>query len=56
VLRKCEWGKDDYSLNVADLPAAPDLSDDPVAPADATKKNGGKAVPQADLFGGKGGK
>jgi adenine-specific DNA-methyltransferase len=23
VLRKCEWGKDDYSLNVANLPMAP---------------------------------
>jgi len=23
VLHKCEWGKDDYSLNVANLPAAP---------------------------------
>ncbi len=56
VLRKCEWGKDDYSLNVADLPAAPELSDDPVAPASGTKKSGRKAVPQADLFGGKGGK
>jgi adenine-specific DNA-methyltransferase len=22
VLRKCEWGKDDYSLNVANLPIA----------------------------------
>jgi adenine-specific DNA-methyltransferase len=22
VLRKCEWGKDDYSLNVANLPMA----------------------------------
>ncbi|NLE38126.1 MAG: hypothetical protein GX621_08905 [Pirellulaceae bacterium] len=23
VLRKCEWGKDDYSLEIADLPPAP---------------------------------
>jgi adenine-specific DNA-methyltransferase len=22
VMRKCEWGKDDYSLNIAALPAA----------------------------------
>jgi adenine-specific DNA-methyltransferase len=23
VLRKCEWGKDDYSLDIANLPIAP---------------------------------
>lgn len=55
VLRKCEWGKDDYSLNVADLPAAPDRPDEPVLPARVTNKNGGKGAPQDDLFGGKGG-
>ncbi len=26
VLRKCEWGHDDYSLNVANLPEAPRMS------------------------------
>jgi adenine-specific DNA-methyltransferase len=26
VLRKCEWGKDDYSLNVANLPMAAALT------------------------------
>ena len=25
VLHRCEWGHDDYSLQVANLPAAPDL-------------------------------
>ena len=28
LLRKCEWGKDDYSLSVANLPAAPQLEDE----------------------------
>ena len=35
VLRKCEWGKDDYSLNVENLPM--------------TAKT--ETVPQSDLFG-----
>ena len=36
VLRKCEWGKDDYSLNVANLPMAaqiPNSTHPPAAPA-----------------------
>ena len=37
VLQKCEWGHDDYSLNVENLPQAPK----PVVPV----------VPQASLFG-----
>jgi adenine-specific DNA-methyltransferase len=55
VLRKCEWGHDDYSLNVANLPEAsrePAAADVAAAPAKADKKrNGGKAAPQDDLFG-----
>jgi adenine-specific DNA-methyltransferase len=39
VLRKCEWGKDDYSLNVADLPMAEPTEDEelgePTKPAQA---------------------
>lgn len=52
VLRKCEWGKDDYSLNVADLPAAPPLQQDELAPpAKAGKKRrNGNAAPHDDLF------
>lgn len=59
VLRKCEWGKDDYSLNVANLPAAPrepDEPDDPGATPKAGKKNASKAAPQDDLFSGEAGK
>jgi adenine-specific DNA-methyltransferase len=31
VLHKCEWGHDDYSLNVANLPQAPEPAPEPVA-------------------------
>jgi adenine-specific DNA-methyltransferase len=50
VLSRCEWGHDDYSLNVANLPMA-QPSPSPEA-ADGTRK--GKAVPagQGALFGG----
>jgi adenine-specific DNA-methyltransferase len=50
VLRKCEWGKDDYSLNVANLPEAPREPDAPSAKAGRKHRNGGSA-PQDDLFG-----
>lgn len=60
VLRKCEWGHDDYSLNVANLPEAPREA----VPADGLahtskdreKRGHGKGVPQNDLFGQEGGK
>lgn len=58
VLRKCEWGKDDYSLNVAKLPEPPrepDEHDYGAGPPKAGKK-GGKAAPQDDLFNGEAGK
>jgi adenine-specific DNA-methyltransferase len=54
VLRKCEWGKDDYSLNVANLPEAPrepDAQDDPgPVPNAGKKRSNGKAASQDDLF------
>lgn len=51
VLRKCEWGKDDYSLNVANLPVAPPEPDVPNPPAKTGKKRGnGKSSSQDDLF------
>jgi len=57
VLRKCEWGKDDYSLNVANLPEAPRKPDEPEPTSKAGKKRGnGKAVAEDDLFGRGGGK
>ena len=45
LLSKCEWGKDDYSLNITNLPAAE--QDD--EPAPVVKKKA--ASKEADLFG-----
>jgi len=59
VLRKCEWSRDDYSLNVANLPEAPRDADDPDSPSAANKaaqKKGRKPTAQDDLFGGEDGK
>jgi len=52
VLRKCEWGHDDYSLNVANLPEAPKaiVADDTRVPK-GTKKTNENAKGQDDLFG-----
>lgn len=53
VLARCEWGHDDYSLNVANLPMA---TPDPMQPAVAAKatkkpKNRNVAAEQGGLFG-----
>jgi adenine-specific DNA-methyltransferase len=57
VLRKCEWGKDDYSLNVANLPEAPREPQEPEPTRKAGKKRGnGKTASQDDLFSHGGGK
>lgn len=49
VLARCEWGHDDYSLNVANLPMAkPDLVESPAA-AEANKKTKSRKVPAANL-------
>lgn len=42
VLRKCEWGKDDYSLNVASLPEAPPPEPDEPGDHEPTLKAGKK--------------
>jgi adenine-specific DNA-methyltransferase len=47
ILQKCEWGRDDYSLNIQNLPMA---EDDEAAEADA--RAGGAGLP---LFGGEAG-
>lgn len=44
LLSKCEWGKDDYSLNITNLPVAEDEDE----PAPAAKKKA--ASKEADLF------
>jgi adenine-specific DNA-methyltransferase len=59
VLRKCEWGHDDYSLNVANLPEAPreaQGADDPAQPPKTRKKRNGNGTSQDDLFSQEGGK
>lgn len=44
VLAKCEWGKDDYSLNIKNLPSAPALDPEavPDSPAPAVPKRRGR--------------
>jgi hypothetical protein len=60
VLTRCEWGKDDYSLNVANLPKAPEEETDPLpeaahadrppaSPAEARKRKAAK-VEERGLF------
>ncbi|HEP6426258.1 TPA: site-specific DNA-methyltransferase [Burkholderia cenocepacia] len=59
VLRKCEWGHDDYSLNVANLPETPreaQGADDPAQPPKTRKKRNGNGTSQDDLFSQEGGK
>lgn len=60
VLRKCEWGHDDYSLNVANLPKAPReavlASTFAQTPKTGKKRDNGNDAPQTDLFGPEGGK
>jgi adenine-specific DNA-methyltransferase len=49
VLRKCEWGKDDYSLNVANLPMATPKEEEP-EPAEKAQKAKRAHAEQDDLF------
>ena len=55
VLARCEWGHDDYSLNVANLPMAnlePPLSHaTPRPPVLSRKGRGRQAASMPDLFG-----
>ena len=58
VLARCEWGHDDYSLNVANLPMAQPDKTDPAAIVDSKKTKSKKAaladaanVNQGGLFG-----
>jgi adenine-specific DNA-methyltransferase len=50
VLARCEWGHDDYSLNVANLPMAKPAAPEPEPrPADTEKTARGEAR-TPDLF------
>jgi adenine-specific DNA-methyltransferase len=56
VLARCEWGHDDYSLNVANLPMAQINQAEPAATADRNKKTKSKKAAlanagQGGLFG-----
>ena len=52
VLSRCEWGHDDYSLNVANLPMAQIEKSEPVAASTSkTSKNKKVAPGQGGLFG-----
>jgi len=46
LLSKCEWGKDDYSLNISKLPI--DVQQEEAAPV--TKSKSKAASKEADLF------
>ncbi|MEQ1743191.1 MAG: hypothetical protein ABL869_11945 [Candidatus Nitrotoga sp.] len=48
MLARCEWGHDDYSLNVANLPMA---QPDPVEPAVSKGRKAKTDRRTADLFG-----
>ena len=57
VLHKCEWGHDDYSLNVANLPKAPESSAGSGAPLENeppkhARRLKGQRVPAPGLFDG----
>jgi len=45
ILKKCEWGRDDYSLAIADLPAADDAPEDQERPKPQSSR-----APTPDLF------
>ena len=52
VLARCEWGHDDYSLKVENLPEAPPVAQDALTPAPYQRERAHKANPgQAPLFG-----
>ena len=51
VLNRCEWGHDDYSLKVENLPEAPPVAQDALTPAPYQRQRAHKANPgQAPLF------
>ncbi|OIQ65587.1 hypothetical protein GALL_528520 [mine drainage metagenome] len=52
VLSRCEWGHDDYSLNVANLPMAKVEKSEPTAAAGNKSSKNKKVAPgQGGLFG-----
>lgn len=56
VLRKCEWVRDDYSLNAANLPEAARSAQGTDDPTQPPKMRNGNGSSQDDLFSQEGGK
>ena len=52
VLARCEWGHDDYSLNVSNLPMARVEVEEPIVAAGKVAKNRKITPMQGGLFGG----
>lgn len=52
VLKKCEWGRDDYSLQIKELPKAPppDTEEEAAQPAKPRRKFGKENPNQGELF------
>ena len=52
VLKKCEWGRDDYSLQIQELPKAPppDLEEEAAKPKKPRRKFGKDNPNQGELF------
>ncbi len=52
VLKKCEWGRDDYSLQIQELPSAPqpDEAEEATKPKKPRRKFGKDNPNQGDLF------
>ena len=56
ILQKCEWGRDDYSLNIQNLPMAEEDGEPAEDEAPKRGRRSSKAKPDAmDLFGGEAG-
>lgn len=51
VLDRCEWGRDDYSLRIAELPSLPEQEVPPPPRARSTRGASSTAVGTSDLFG-----
>ncbi|MEA9561479.1 site-specific DNA-methyltransferase [Xanthomonas campestris] len=51
VLDRCEWGRDDYSLRIAELPSLPEQRVPPPPRARSTRGASSTAVGTSDLFG-----
>jgi adenine-specific DNA-methyltransferase len=45
VLSRCEWGRDDYSLRIAEAPPSPEDTPPPAAPKAIPPKRGRRAAP-----------